>query len=121
MPAASAVGNTSVPVCIPLHHRPCTRHQAALHHAPCTPHRTCSTLHHTSSAPHPAPSTSEPCTLHPAPLHPNLRFEAFSVPRRAGMHRDSAATPHAPPTCSMRNSWLYLARRSERHGAPVLI
>ena len=31
------------------------------------------------------------------------------------------SVPFAPSSSAMRNSWLYFALRSERHGAPVLI
>ena len=44
---------------------------------------------------------------------------------RAGLHDASASPPRkaavSPSTSSIRSSWLYLATRSERAGAPVLI
>merc|ERR1719440_2188421 len=39
-----------------------------------------------------------------------------------GLRKFTPAKTHASPSSSsMRRSWLYFARRSERHGAPVLI
>merc|ERR1712151_136778 len=52
-------------------------------------------------------------------LHP---MEAVPAPHQAGHRKPVPAYVALPPSSSsIRRSWLYFARRSLRHGAPVLI
>merc|ERR1712151_785506 len=52
-------------------------------------------------------------------LHP---MEAEPAPHQAGHRKPVPAYVALPPSSSsIRKSWLYFARRSLRHGAPVLI
>ena len=61
--------------------------------------------------------------VHALPIPPTMGFLNMPCWRTPHVRKLAPASVHrlGPNSSSMRSNWLYLARRSERQGAPVLI